>query len=220
MDTNIQVLKLGFVNVFLVKAEAGYVLIDTGVAQQWKQLETQLLRAGALPDKLKLVVITHGDYDHTGNCANLQQQYRARIAMHPGDVEMVKSGRLTKRQAKNLLGKFFLQLGTLIHGAFQCFEPDLLLADGQELGEYGLAARVLHTPGHTRGSIAVLTADGQLFAGDTVTNQGKPDSALFIENESALQQSLRLLKRSGARRVYPGHGQPFNAAALAAIKEA
>jgi hydroxyacylglutathione hydrolase len=208
---------LGFVNAYLVKAGDDYILVDAGMAQRWSRVESQLLQAGALPDRLQLVVITHGDFDHTGSCAQLQRKYHAKIAMHSGDVEMVRTGTPAKRQARSLLGKLFLRLGGLMGGGFQRFEPDILLEDGQSLADYGLAARVLHTPGHTKGSIAVLTADGHLFVGDTVTNRGKPDSAPFVENERDLRDSLAILKGLEAHIVYPGHGQPFAFEALASI---
>jgi len=50
----------------------------------WETLENKLTTAGCLPGKLKLVIITHGDFDHTGNCAKLQQKYNCKIAMHKG----------------------------------------------------------------------------------------------------------------------------------------
>jgi glyoxylase-like metal-dependent hydrolase (beta-lactamase superfamily II) len=219
MNEETQLIDLSFVNAYLVKAGAGAILIDTGVPQQWARLEAELLQAGVLPDQLKLVLITHGDYDHTGNCAELQQKYHAKIAMHPGDVEMVKTGQRAKRHGKGPLGKIFLWLGTRMGGNFHKFEPDIVLEDGQELTEFGLAARVIYTPGHTKGSIAVLTADGRLFAGDTVANWRKPGSAPFIENEKELKDSLLILKGTKARMVYPGHGKPFAFEALDSIHD-
>ena len=213
-----RLIDLGFVNVFLVKTSDGYILIDTGVAQQWARLESELLQVGCLPANLKLVIITHGDFDHTGNCAELQRKYGAKIAMHTGDVAMVKTGVPVKRQAKSVLGKLFLWLGERMGGRFNCFQPDLVLEDGQRLADYGFAAKVLYTPGHTKGSIAILTDDGQLFAGDTLSNQTKPASAPFIENEQDLQSSLAILKQTTARVVYPGHGKPFSFEALSAIR--
>ena len=218
MDEGTQIIDLGFVNAFLVRAGEGYILIDSGMADQWDKLESILLKTGCLPDRLKLVIATHGDVDHTGNCAELQQKYGARIAMHAGDAEMVKSGVGHKRHANNLMAKLFLWLGSRMRMDVRCFQPDLLLEDGQSLAEYGWAAKVLHTPGHTPGSIAILCEDGQLFAGDTLSNRSKPGSAPLIENDQELQASLALLKQTNARIVYPGHGKPFPFEALAAIK--
>jgi hydroxyacylglutathione hydrolase len=217
MDKEIQIVDLGFVNAYLFKAGEGYILIDTGVRQQWPTLEQNLLQAGALPEHLQLVIITHGDFDHTGNCAELQNKYHARIAMHADDVEMVKTGLSRKRQARNLVGKIILGLGRLTRGNFQTFQPDILLQDGQSLEEFGLLARVIHTPGHTKGSIAILTTDGQLFVGDTLSNRRKPGSAGLIENEQELLNSLKILKGLQAQTIYPGHGKSFGFDEMAAI---
>ena len=217
MSEEIRLFDLGFVNVFLVRAGDGYILIDTGVAQQWSRLETELVQVGCLPDNLKLVIITHGDFDHTGNCAELQRKYGAKIAMHAGDVDMVKTGVPVKRKIKGIMGRLFLWLGGRMVKKFNRFQPDILLEDGQMLTEYDLAAKVIYTPGHTKGSIAVLTDDGQLFIGDTLFNRTKPAGSPFIENEQELHDSLVILKQANARIVYPGHGKPFPFEALLSI---
>jgi hydroxyacylglutathione hydrolase len=86
MAEEIKVLNLGFVNAFLVKITDGFILIDTGLSGQWKKLESELTSEGCLPDKLRLVILTHGDSDHAGNCKKLQEKYHAKISMHKNDV--------------------------------------------------------------------------------------------------------------------------------------
>jgi hydroxyacylglutathione hydrolase len=130
---------------------------------------------------------------------------------------MVKTGIPVKRLGRGLLAKLIMGLGLRMGGNFHKFQPDILLEDGQELAEYGLAAGVIYTPGHTKGSIAILTDDGQLFAGDTVANRRKPASAPFIENEQELHASLLALKGLKARVIYPGHGKPFTFEELASV---
>jgi hydroxyacylglutathione hydrolase len=208
---------LSYVNAFLVTAGDGYVLIDTGVAKQRERLERELQSAGCLPGKLKLVVITHGDVDHTGNGAMLQRRYGAKIAMHPADVGMVTIGPSAGRRSRHPVGRLLLCVGNTLSGKVERFQPDVLLEDGQDLASYGLAARVIHTPGHTRGSIVVLTDDGRLFAGDTLTNRRRPGRGPFAASEEDLQKSLARLRQTGARVVYPGHGDPFPGEALASI---
>jgi len=90
-----------------------------------------------------------------------------------------------------------------------CFEPNILLEDGQTLEAYGLSAKVIHTPGHTPGSITLLTSDSALIVGDTFSNRRKPQSASIIENDEELQKSLLRIKDLKAQMVYPGHGNPF-----------
>ncbi len=217
VNDNIRRIDLGFVNAYLVKVEDGFILVDTGIAMQRSRLENELLQAGCLPDHLKLVIATHGDFDHTGNCAGLQRKYHVQIAMHEGDAEMVRTGVPARRHARSWLTTLMMGLGQLMGGSFDRFQPDILLEDGQSLAGFGLAAQVIHTPGHTRGSIAILTEDGQLIAGDTIDNRGRLGRTPFIENEQELEASLKTLKALSARKVYPGHGKPFAFEELASI---
>lgn len=94
-------------------------------------------------------------------------------------------------------------------GAFDTFEPDVYVEDGQGLTDYGLGATVLHLPGHTRGSIGVLTAGADLFCGDLLDSMGKPGLQFFIDDVAAAQASLERLRGLDVRTVYPGHGKPF-----------
>ena len=83
---------LGRVNCYLVKTDAGYVLIDTGVSNQRAALEQELINAGCQPGNLKLIVLTHGDFDHTGNAAYLRQKFSAPLALPPDDFGMIERG--------------------------------------------------------------------------------------------------------------------------------
>ncbi len=217
MATEILRLNLGMVNAYLLRAGGGFVLVDSGLPMHWRKLEAELLRAGALPGKLSLVVITHGDIDHTGNCAKLQKKYQAKIAVHPGDRDQVQSGRPLVRESGMPMGGMLRALGGIAarfqkqsaFPALETFAPDILLADKQSLAEYGLDATVLHVPGHTPGSIVLLTGDGQLFAGDTLSNMFGSHAAPYIENRRQLRESNEKIKRLDAVTVYPGHGKPF-----------
>ena len=220
MTENIRVITLDFVNAFLLKAGSGYILIDTGLPGQGERLEKELTAAGCLPGSLKLIVITHGDWDHTGNAAWLREKYGARIAMHAGDVPQVENGVLLKRKVRPFVYRIFFTFMMLKRKfrknkmVLPKFKPDILLEDGQSLEAYGSTAKIIHIPGHTPGSIAVLTGEGNLFAGDTFVNRKKPCPAQIIENPEQLQASLTKLKNLKIRTVYPGHGKPFSMADL------
>jgi len=217
MDNEPLVINLGFVNTFLLNAGEGYILVDTGSAQQWSRLETELVRAGCLPERLKLVIVTHGDFDHAGNCAELQRRYGAKIAMHPGDVDMVRTGVPVKRKIKGVMGRLLIWIGGRAVKGFATFQPDILLEDGQVISGYGLTAKIIHTPGHTKGSIALLTDDGRLFVGDTISNRTKPSGPPLIEDEQKFHESLAILKHINAKKVYPGHGKSFSYETLLSI---
>ena len=89
------------------------------------------------------------------------------------------------------------------------FTPDVLLADGDDLSVYGLDARILHQPGHTNGSISVLTAGGDLICGDLMTNTGAPQANRLVDDTAEMAASITRARQAGARAVYPGHGKPF-----------
>ena len=208
----IKIIQLDFVNAFLVKVKDGFVLIDTGMPQHWERLEAQLIAAGCFPSQLKLVIITHGDQDHLGNCAKLQEKYKAKIAMHEADAFMAEGGVLPKRKARTLAGRILMLLFRLRRQkiGLQKFKPDIFLKDGEDLGEYGLSAKIIHLPGHTKGSIGILTEEGDLFAGDTLVNSKKPDMAIFVDNSKELKNSIEKLKKLNIKKVYPGHGKIFS----------
>jgi glyoxylase-like metal-dependent hydrolase (beta-lactamase superfamily II) len=143
--------------------------------------------------------------------------------MHTDDEGMVERGDSTwNRKAKpdlvTVTGRFIIVAGTLMErfrrsGSFEVFEPDLLVEDGFGLSEYGLDARVLHLPGHSKGSIGVLTAGGDLFCGDLLYNWRRPSTPI-IDDLADYTTSLQKLREASVATVYPGHGKPFRLAEL------
>lgn len=191
-------------------------MIDTGDASDRVALEKALDQAMVTPENLKLVILTHGDFDHAGNAAFLHKKYGVRIAMHTNDSSMVERGDQNwNRKAKSDRISFFGRMIIFIssHFAkpiqFKTFKPDILLEDGQDLSEYGFDAKVLHLPGHSKGSIGILTAEGFLFCGDLLMNMVKPDLHFMIDDYADFTASIEKLKKLNIKTVYPGHGKPF-----------
>ena len=125
---------------------------------------------------------------------------------------MVENGLSLKRKTRTLSARVFSIIRRLFRRKFTLdkFKPDIYLADGQDLNEYGFNAKVVHIPGHTKGSIGILTAEGNFFAGDTFINNKKPDIANYIENSQDLENSIARLKKMNIKMIYPGHGKPFD----------
>jgi len=92
---------------------------------------------------------------------------------------------------------------------FRRFKPDMYLNDGDDLSGYGLDAKVLHTPGHTTGSISILTQEGDFFCGDLMVNGEKPSISRYSDNFTENKASVSKLKDLNIKKVYPGHGRPF-----------
>jgi len=220
-DESVRRIPLRVSNAYLVKSEAGFVLIDTGFRFDRARLERELATAGCRAGDLRLILITHADADHSGNAAYLREAFGARIAAHHLEAPGVERGdmflcrgplRFGLRLAKPLMALFRLPKSDR-------FTPDLFLDDGDRLDSYGLDATVLHVPGHTIGSIAVLTADGALFSGDFLEDRRRPSIATFVDDADALRASYERVKGLGVRVVYPGHGRPFALEEIAADVE-
>ena len=167
--------------------------------------------AGCTPGDLKLIVLTHGDYDHAGNAAYLRAKYGVGIAMHRADAGRVERAdwSLGMKPKPDKFPLLFRTVSAFVRpGPFDAFTPDVFVEDGQDLRAYGLDATILHLPGHTRGSIGVLTAAGDLFCGDLMDSMmGRPSLEFFIDDMAAAEASLARLRSLDVAHGLPGPRQ-------------
>lgn len=203
------------VNCYLLKAGHGYVLIDTGFALHRRGIEKALDDAGCKPGNLRLIIITHADFDHAGNGAYLREKYGAGIAMHRDESAVAERGDMlgsrTGWPRPILEYARFITLYLPVCRVKR-FKPDIYLADGQDLSGYGLGGRVVHLPGHTSGSLGVLTGEGDVFCGDLLLGGRNPKRNRLADNKAEMEASIKKLQDLGVKTVYPGHGRPFQLA--------
>jgi hydroxyacylglutathione hydrolase len=212
MAMEIKCINLGMSNCYLVKNEEKYFLIDSGPVTKRSVLENELQRAGCTPQTLVLILLTHADSDHSGNAAFLRSKYGTKIGMHAAEVIASEHGDMFLTRShlnvfSKLVGKLILILLGVNH--LDRFTPDLLLEDDMSLLPYGWDARVVHIPGHSCGSIGILSAEGAFFGGDLLTYE-KGRLRSLIDDRQAHQNSLEKVKKLSIHTFYPGHGQPFD----------
>jgi glyoxylase-like metal-dependent hydrolase (beta-lactamase superfamily II) len=80
------------INCYMIKTDESFILIGTGWENNRKVNEKELADAGCHPGDLKLILLTHGDFDHCGNAAYLRKKFGAKIAMSAEDSGMVEHG--------------------------------------------------------------------------------------------------------------------------------
>jgi glyoxylase-like metal-dependent hydrolase (beta-lactamase superfamily II) len=198
------------VNSYLMETETGFYLIDTGFHKKRIQLEKELQKAGCKTRNLKLIILTHGHTDHVSNAAYLREKYGAKIAMHKGDSKMVKTGNMFVDAKGGLLFRLIVSFMKLLGlSSFEKFVPDIYLEDNQDLSKYGLNVVIIHTPGHSKGSISIMTDERDLFCGDILGNTKYPEKTTLIDDLDQLNASIENIKALETLMVYPGHGKPF-----------
>jgi len=178
------------VNCYLINTNGSFILIDTGFTNTRAGIEKELDDAGVTSDNLKLILLTHGDFDHCGNFHYLSKKFNIKIAMHRGDLGMVEHGDMFWNRTRS---NFFMK--TLAGMLFKLdkadrLKPALLLENNQNLKEYGLDASVVHIPGHSKGSIGILTSDGDLFCGDFFYNGKKPVLNPIMDDPANVSKNL------------------------------
>ena len=202
-------LRLGSVNCYLIESDTGFILIDTGGSNKRSELEKELESAGCQRGDLKLIVLTHGDFDHIGNAAYLRKKFATKIAMHKDDLGMAARGDMFwNRKSGNT---FIRMIAPILFGFSKSdrFEPDFYIDEGYDFSDYEFDAQVFYIPGHSKGSIGILTAAGDLFCGDLLENTDKPAFNSIMDDSAAAQTSVEKLKSLEINTVYSGHGEPF-----------
>ena len=215
IPASISIIDLEKVNCYLIETENGFILIDTGFSRNRLKLDAFLLNRGITPEnrKLKLIILTHGDFDHTGNAKYLNEKYNTKIALHNDDIGMVEHGDISWNRDMNAFMRILGKLMTVLLGMQlkkeDRFLPDIVLETEQNLDEYGLSAKIVTLPGHSKGSIGVLTEDGHFFCGDILENTEQPGPASMVSDSNELKQSIEKIKSLEFKYAYPGHGKPF-----------
>lgn len=208
----IRIIKLGTVNCYLLKTGARFLLVDTGPSNKRLDLERELEAAGCRPGDLTLIVATHGDSDHVGNCAYLRKKYLSKIALHRAEVDAAETGdpvlnKIIPHNFRGMMIRIIVRWFKLKRA--DRFTPDLLIDEGYNLASYGLDAQVWHIPGHSTGSIGILAAAGEFFCGDLLKNIRQPTPGIGIFDHFEFEATIEKLRLLNIHTVYPGHGRPF-----------
>lgn len=175
-------------NTYLVMADNN-ILIDPGHYQLFDHVLEGLLSLGLSPDDIDLVIVTHGHPDHIEGVRRFWGK-GTKIAV--GEMEMELLRKIAPHYSDAL--------------GISDFEPHILLREGSlEVGS--LNFEVLHTPGHSPGSICLYLASNRaLFTGDVIFNGGIGRTDLPGGDSSALKESIKRLSRLEIEYVLPGHG--------------
>lgn len=128
------------VSSYLIKTSEGLILLDTGVRENTAALEASVRKLGFRVEDIRLLLISHGHFDHMGGLAAMKARTKARLLVHPLEAPLVARG-----------GKDDFAFGDTV--AYPPVEADGLLQDGEPVRLGGVALTPHHTPGHTKGNL-------------------------------------------------------------------
>lgn len=204
--------RIGYSNSILLVNGANSIIVDTGVKGHLNRFKNLLKQFKLVPTDIKLIVLTHVHYDHTGNLSSLAKLTGAKVLVHKNEFENLKNGFIQIPLGQGRYSGFISKFGRSIYPKFaspKSYLADIINDDEYDLSEFGIDARVISTPGHTRGSQSVLYGK-KLISGDTFINLKNGEIFPPFANEpKILLKTWKRIFDMGIEEIYPGHGKPF-----------
>lgn len=181
----------------------GPIMANCYVVYDEKSLEGAVIDAGSFDNnvqsaieglKIKYIICTHGHYDHILGVGELKKQTGADLLIHKDDEPCLTESR------SNLIGEMY-------PGREINLKADRLLSDGDEISFGDITLKVMHTPGHSRGSIVLIDEKNRiLFTGDTLFALGIGRTDFFGSDIEKMRQSIkRIMSLKGNYHILPGH---------------
>lgn len=195
---NVKSLELGPLgtNTYLVEKDGDCLIVDPG--HDSPQLDD------FIKDKsIKYILLTHGHFDHIGGLEKVQKATAAKTVIHELDAEMLRDGN------KSGHTDFYIRPQTPM-------QADIKLKGGETLPFGKGSIAVMHTPGHTHGSVVyIFEEDKVIFTGDTLfkLSVGRTDfcDGDVRENSRKEMESIKKISElHGDYVIYPGHGESTN----------
>ena len=219
--------KLSVTNCYLLKAERGYVLVDTGYDWEWDAFRGGLEVAGAGLGDLEYLILTHHHDDHAGLLNQVvAQNSRIKIVMSEHAKTLLAKGRndwpkgagcINRRvNALLTLKRMLDKKWTQTYPPYLAREEDILISQDVGLRELGIGldGRLVETPGHSIDSISVQLPDGDWLVGDAAANMlqfaGTRFCVPIVEDLDQYYGNWTTMLAAGARQIFPAHGKPFS----------
>ena len=205
-------IKLGMVKAFLIKGES-HILVDAGLPNTYGKFIDFFNQNNIDPKDISLIVISHNHLDHVGELEKLQKLTGAKVAIHKKESRFLLEGKSTPVNPVTLKAKLLFKL--MRKPASVRFKPHIEVEDGMSLEQYSFKGKIIHTPGHTEGSLSILMENGEAIVADMITGRKKGNGFTaklpFVAKDiNENKRSLSLLVKEGAKVFYTSHGSICN----------
>ena len=216
MSTQIYPVRFGINRCYLIREE-GVIMIDGGPPKKLKAFQKFIGGIPIRPEDIRLIVLTHGDFDHVGSAGEIRSLTGAKIAIHENDRETFEKALHHFPTGTTAWGhslRFILNPVTKVLFKFPGQKADIVLDNSDyPLHEFGINGSIVFTPGHTSGSVSVLLESGDAFVGCLAHNnlpfRLKPGLPIFADDIEEVRKNWKKVIERGAKMIYPAHGDPF-----------
>jgi glyoxylase-like metal-dependent hydrolase (beta-lactamase superfamily II) len=210
-------------NYYLLECDGGLLLVDAGWAGKYKRFRRELHRLDLDVRCIRFVMVTHHHHDHVALIPSIRKDADCRLIVHRDEIGYMRAGTTHTENTKQyniglrLLDRLISPFVKHAYDPIELNENDVVVGgDDYDISDLtGIQGRVVHTPGHSRGSISLVLADGRSFVGDVAMNMlrvfGHGYRPIEAESYSDVYDSWARLLDAGTRHVYPSHGRSFSA---------
>jgi glyoxylase-like metal-dependent hydrolase (beta-lactamase superfamily II) len=216
MPMQIYPIRFGINRCYLVQDD-GIIMIDGGPPNKSIVFQKFIKNLPINPKDIRLIILTHGDFDHVGSARDIKLLTSANIAIHENDRLNFENALYNFPPGTTLWGRllrFVLNPILKISLKFPGDKSDIVLDNSDyPLYDFGINGKIVYTPGHTEGSVSVLLESGEAFVGCLAHNnlpfRLKPGLPIFAEDIEKVKESWKSIIQQGAKTIYPAHGDPF-----------
>jgi glyoxylase-like metal-dependent hydrolase (beta-lactamase superfamily II) len=201
----------GRCNCYLVSNEDRFLLVDAGRGKSWKSLNRGIQGLGVTRDSAISLVLTHCHFDHAENAAIFKKTYKASIIVHTSEGDCLKKGDNSPISGTIFLTKVLVGMAArtklLARLRYEPADYDLLVDEKLALEPFGFPGFILHTPGHSPGSISVVIDNEVAIVGDAIFGVLRGSVfPPFAEDTVSMVESWKKLLDTGCGIYLPAHG--------------
>ncbi len=193
------------------------IIVDTGVPDSQNKIISCLKKNNVQERDVSMILLTHSHIDHSGSVAALKKLFNVPVAIHKSEAAVIETGEMLPLSPKNKLSEIFKKSPPMQAKLEKCF-VDIKLDGSENLEEFGIEAKLIHTPGHTDGSISIVLSNNEIIAGDVLSGGILLGGILknnvgtwptFHNDTKTCIESINKIIQLNPSKVYVGHGGTF-----------
>lgn len=208
-NTQVRLIKVGITNCYLIEKNDLIILVDTGQKRKSELLKSQL--SSLLGERnLDYLILTHTHYDHAENALMVKQKFSPKIIVHESEADFLQNGFTKLPKGTNIITNFISGLGNRFArkiGEYNPVKADITANESYTMENIN-GIEIIHTPGHTIGSISIIIDNEIALVGDTLfgifTKSVLPP---FADDKKLLIESWRKLLKTNCLIFLPAHGK-------------